>query len=85
MSYVSNIYLVTAGFPGDEDAYQLRGVRIIGRLPMDGTRGPEVRGYSRIWPDVDGLVQASQARDVKDPVIENHSCCMKESRFNQPC
>ena len=75
----------TQPIPGDGVADQLRGVPVIGRLPMDGTRGLEVRGCGRIWPDVDGLVQGSQARDVKDPVIQNNSCCMKESRLDQPC
>ena len=42
----------------------------IGRLPTDGTRGPEVRGYGRIWPYADGPVQGSQTRDMKDPVIQ---------------
>ena len=50
-------------------ADQLRGVPVIGRLPTDGTRGLEVRGCGRIWPDADGPVQGSQARDVKNPVI----------------
>ena len=80
----------TRPIPGDGGADQLRGVPIIGRLPMDGTRGPKtgtrgVRGYGRIWPDADGLVQGSQARDVRNPVIQNHSCCMKGSRLDQPC
>ena len=75
----------TRPIPGDGGTDQLRGVPIIGRLSTDGTRGPEVRGYGRIWPDADGLVQGSQAGDVKDPVIQNHSCCMKESRLDQPC
>ena len=30
-------------------------------------------------------VQGSLARDEKGPVIQNHSCCMKESRLDQPC
>ena len=75
----------TQSIPGDEGADQLRGVPIIGRLLKDGTRGPEVRGYGRIWLDAEGLVQGSQARDVKDPMIQNHNCCMKESRLDQPC
>ena len=53
--------------------------------PHGRDRGPEVRVYGRIWPDAEGLVQGSQARDVRDPVIQNHSCCMKESRLDQPC
>ena len=57
----------TRPIPGDGAADQLRGVPIMDRLPTDGTRGPEV--YGRIWPDADGPVQGSQARDVKDPVI----------------
>ena len=48
----------TQPISGDGGADQLRGVPIIGRLPTDGTRGPEVRGYGRIWPDAEGLVQA---------------------------
>ena len=52
---------------------------------MDGTRGPEWRKYGRIWHDADGPVQGSLARDVKGSVIQNHSCCMKESRLDQPC
>ena len=52
---------------------------------MDGTRGPEVKGNGRIWPDADGPVQGSLARDEKGPEIQNHSCCMKESRLDQPC
>ena len=75
----------TRPIPGDGGADQLLGVPIIGRLPTDGTRGPEMRGYGRIWPDAEGPVLGSQARDVKDPVIQNHSCCMKESRLDQPC
>ena len=64
----------TRPIPRDGGADQLRGVPIIGRLPMDGTRGLEERGYGRIWPDADGPVQGSQARDVRDLVIQNHSC-----------
>ena len=71
--------------PGDGGANQLRGIPVIGRLPMDGTRGPEVKGNDRIWPDSDGLVQGSLAQDEKGPVLRNHSCCMKESRLGQPC
>ena len=55
----------------DGGADQLREVPIIGILPIDGTRGPEVRGYGRIWPDANGPVQGSRARDVKDSVILN--------------
>ena len=75
----------TQPIPGDGGADQLRGVPVIGRLPMDGTRGPEVRGNGRIWPDADGPVQGSLARDEKGSVILNHSCCMKESRLDQSC
>ena len=75
----------TQPIPGDGGADQLCGVPVIWRLPTDGTRGLEVRGCGRIWPDADGPVQASQARDVKDPVIQNHSCCTKESRLDQLC
>ena len=75
----------TRPIPKDGSADQLHEVPIIGRLPTDGTRGPEVRRYGRIWPDEDGPVQGNQARDVKDSVIQNHSCCMKESRLDQPC
>ena len=74
----------TRPIPRDGGADQLRGISIIGRLPTNGTRGPEVRDYGRIWPDAEGLVQRSQARDVRDPVIQNHSCCMKESQLDQP-
>ena len=35
----------TRPIPADGGADQLRGIPIIGRLPTDGTRGPEVRGY----------------------------------------
>ena len=75
----------TRPIPGDGGANQLRGIPIIGRLPTDGTRGPEEKGYDRIWPEAEGLVQNSRARDVRDPVVQNHSCCMKESRLDQPC
>ena len=75
----------TPPIPGDGGADQLRRVPVIGRLSTDGTIGPEVIGFGRIWPDADGPVQGSQARDVKSPVIQNHSCCMKESRLDQPC
>ena len=71
--------------PRDGAADQLRGVPVIGRFPTDGTRGPEVIGYGRIWPDADVPVQGNLARDVKGPVIQNHSCCMKESQLDQPC
>ena len=49
---------------------QFRGIPIIGRLLTNGTRGPEEKGYSRIWPDAEGLVQGSRARDVRDPVVQ---------------
>ena len=75
----------TRSMPRDGGADQFRRVPIIGRLPMDGTRGLEERGCGLIWPDADGPVQGSQARDVRDLVIQNHSCCMKESRLDQPC
>ena len=75
----------TRPIPGDGGADQLRGVPVIGRLSTDGTRGPEVRGYGRIWSEADGPVQGSLARDVKGPVIQNHSCCMKEFWLDQPC
>ena len=71
--------------PRDGDADQFRGVPVIGRLPTDGTGGTEVIGYGRIRPDADGPVQGSRARDEKGPVTQNHSCCMKESRLDQPC
>ena len=73
----------TRPIPGDGGADQLRGIPIIGRFPTDGTRGPEEKGYGRIWHDAEGLVQGSRARDVRDPVVQNHSCCMKESRLLQ--
>ena len=47
----------TRPIPGDGGADQLRGVPVTGRLPTDGTRGPEVIGNGRIWPDADGPVQ----------------------------
>ena len=75
----------TRPIPRDGGAHQLRGVPVIGRFPTDGTRGLEVRECGRIWPDADGPVQGSQARAVKDSVIQNHSCCMKESRLDQLC
>ena len=71
--------------PGDGGADQFRGIPIIGRLPTDGTRGPEEKGCGRKWPDAEGLVQGIRARDVRDPVVQNHSCCKKESRLDQPC
>ena len=52
----------TRPIPGDGGADQLRGLPIIGRLPTDGTKGPEVRGYSRIWPDAEGLIQVRMGR-----------------------
>ena len=55
--------------PGDGGADQLRGVLVIGRLPTDGTKGPEEIGYGRIWPHADDPVQGSLARDGKDPAI----------------
>ena len=75
----------TRPIPRDGVADQLRRVPVIGRLPTDGTKGPEEKGYGRIWPDADCPVQGSLARDEKGPVIQNHSCCMKESRLDQPC
>ena len=76
----------TRPIPRDGGADQFRGIPIIGRLPTDGTRGPEVmKGCGRKWPDAEGLVQGSRARDVRDPVVQNHSCCKKESRLDQPC
>ena len=71
--------------PRDGGADQFRGIPIVGRLPTDGTRGPEEKGCGRKWPDAEGLVQGSRARDVRDPVVQNHSCCKKESRLYQPC
>ena len=53
----------TRPIPGDGGADQLRGVPIIGRLHTDGTRGPEVRGYGRIWTDADGPVQGICTND----------------------
>ena len=75
----------TRPIPGDGGADQLRGVPVIGRFPTDWTRGLEVTGCDRIWPDADGPVQGSQARDAKDPVVQNHSCCMKKFRLDQLC
>ena len=75
----------TRPISGDGNADQLRGVPVIERLPTDGTRGPEWRGNGRIWPDAYGPVQGIPARDEKGPVIQNHNCCMKESRLDQPC
>ena len=51
----------TQPISGDGGADQLCGVPVIGRLPMDGTRGLEVRRNGRIWPDADGPVQGSLA------------------------
>ena len=34
----------TRPIPGDGGADQFRGIPIIGRLPTDGTRGPEEKG-----------------------------------------
>ena len=42
-------------------------------------------GCGRKWPDAEGLVQGSRARDVRDPVVPNYSCCMKESWLDPPC
>ena len=75
----------TRPIPRDGGADQFRGIPIVGRLPTDGTRGPEETGCGRKWPDAEGLVQGSRARDVRDPVVQNHSCCKKESRLDQPC
>ena len=75
----------TRPIPRDGGADQFRGIPIVGRLPTDGTRGPEKKGCGRKWPDAEGLVQGSRARDVRDPVVQNHSCCKKESRLDQPC
>ena len=75
----------TRPIPRDGGADQFRGIPIVGRLPTDGTRGPEEKGCGRKWPDAEGLVQGSRARDVRDPVVQNHSCCKKESRLYQPC
>ena len=75
----------TRPIPRDGGADQFRGIPIVGRLPMDGTRGPEEKGCGRKWPDAEGLVQGSRARDVRDPVVQNHSCCKKESRLDQLC
>ena len=44
----------TRPISGDGGANQLRGVPVIGRLPTDGTRGPEWRGSGRIWSDAYG-------------------------------
>ena len=74
----------TQPIPGDGGADQFRGIPIIGQFPTEGTRGPEEKGCGRKWPDAEGLVQGSRARDVRDPVVQNHSCCMKESRLDQP-
>ena len=62
----------TRPIPGDGNADQFRGVPIVGRLPTDGTRGPEEKGCGRKWPDAEGLVQGSRTRDVRDPVVQNH-------------
>ena len=75
----------TRPIPRNGGADQFRGIPIIGRLPTDGTRGLEEKGYGQKWPDAEGLVQGSRARDVRDPVVQNHSCCMKESQLDQPC
>ena len=75
----------TRPIPRDGSADQFRGIPIVGRLPMDGTRGPEEKGCGRKWPDAEGLVQGSRARDVRDSEVQYHSCCKKESRLDQPC
>ena len=59
----------TRPIPGDWGADQLRGVPVIGRLPTDGTSRDQRSRSDRVWPDADGPVQGSLARDVKDPVI----------------
>ena len=63
----------TRPIPRDGGADQFRGIPIVGRLPTDGTIGPEEKGCGRKWPDAEGLVQGSRAQDVRDPVIQNHS------------
>ena len=75
----------TRPIPRDGGADQFREIPIVGRLPTDGTRGPEEKECGRKWPDAEGLVQGNRARDVRDPVVQNHSCCKKESRLDQPC
>ena len=75
----------TRPIPRDGGADQFRGIPIVGRLPTDRTIGPEEKGCGRKWPDAEGLVQGSRARDLRDPVVQNHSCCKKESRLDQPC
>ena len=75
----------TRSIPRDGGADQLRGVPVIERLSTDGTRGLEWRENGRICPYAYGPVKCSLARDEKGPVIQNHSCCMKESRLDQPC
>ena len=52
----------TRPIPRDGGADQFRGIPIVGRLSMDGTRGPEEKGCGRKWPDAEGLVQGSRAR-----------------------
>ena len=49
----------TQPIPRDGGADQIRGIPIVGRLPTDGTRGPEEKGCGRKWPDAGGLVQGS--------------------------
>ena len=46
----------TRPIPRDGGADQFRGIPIVGRLPTDGTRGPEEKGCGRKWPDAEGLV-----------------------------
>ena len=55
----------TRPIPRDGGADQFRGIPIVGRLPTDGTRGPEEKECGRKWPDAEGLVQGSRARDVR--------------------
>ena len=74
----------TRPIPRDGGADQFRGIPIVGRLPTDGTRGPEEKERGRKWPDAEGPAQGSRARDARDPAAQNHSCCKKEPRLDQP-
>ena len=40
----------TRPIPRDGGADQFRGIPIIGRLPTDGTKGPEEKGYGQNGP-----------------------------------
>ena len=52
--------------PRDGGADQFRGVPIVGRLPTDGTRGPEEKGCGRKWPDAEGLEYRAVEHEMRE-------------------